>query len=103
MTREEVIEQLAWVDTYEVSDEMKAIIIEALKQEPSVQPKKAKGEWLNVLFNHGTCSVCGERAWYIKDVKYCPNCGAEMEQLEDTFNPDGIEWIEILPDLSDDK
>ena len=51
---------------------------------PSAEPEREKGEWIE---NHTTCSECG---WQMIDdvlespnmvfFKYCPNCGARIEE-----------------------
>ena len=59
---------------------------------PSAQPKRKKGKWIvdNVETEH--CSVCKHR-FYISalfavggndEPPCCPNCGARMEELDET-------------------
>lgn len=58
--------------------------IEALEQEPT----RKKRKWLNKDASgyhfYGKCSECGQEfcvdAWYTQNMKFCPNCGAEMEE-----------------------
>ena len=67
-----------------------------LKDLPSVQPERKKGEWLEKAY-HDTdpidewqsakCSACGKYhttpfVYYFDNFNYCPNCGAEMEEGE---------------------
>lgn len=60
--------------------------IEAIKKLPSVTPTPNKGKWLNKNASghhfYGKCSECGQEfcvdAWYTQNMKFCPNCGAEM-------------------------
>ena len=49
----------------------------------SVQPVRKKGKWIKgdrpgEMFNWSHCSACGEKDMF--ESKYCPNCGAEMEE-----------------------
>ena len=48
------------------------------------------GHWINKGFEPTRCSVCGITVdaingipWAIKSFKYCPNCGAKMDEVED--------------------
>jgi hypothetical protein len=64
-------------------------VVEMLDDLPPVKPvqKKGKFENKNVNYHHlyGKCSECGQEfcvdAWYTQNMKYCPNCGAEMTNL----------------------
>ena len=49
-------------------------IEQALNVLPTVQPKT--GRWFGTV-----CSACGESYPYNYDAKYCPNCGARMEEV----------------------
>ena len=64
-------------DTYD-----KACIIGVIDEQPSAQPERKKGEWINRSLNilypaweRYTCSVCGKHS---DNYDYCPNCGADM-------------------------
>lgn len=62
--------------------EREKIITNALNELPPVNPQKA-GKWIH----HGDydameCSVCGEGFHYELDAKFCPSCGAKMEEGE---------------------
>lgn len=54
---------------------------------PPVVPVRKKGKWLNKETSgyhfYGKCSNCGEEfcldIWYAQNMKFCPNCGTEME------------------------
>ena len=72
-------------DVKKVTDE----VVKGLKQLPSAQPERKKGEWIvhpevkNVY--GGTyieCSQCGEKyvVQHMEDEKYCRNCGAKMRE-----------------------
>lgn len=58
-----------------------------IKELPSVTPTRKKGKWLNKDASgyhfYGKCSECEQEfcvdAWYTQNMKFCPNCGAEME------------------------
>lgn len=59
---------------------------------PLVEIEEHKvGKWLGrVAINHsfyGRCSECGKEfqlnTWYAQNMKFCPNCGAEMQKGED--------------------
>lgn len=52
---------------------------------PSAQSERKMGKWIKLYAGNYICSVCG--AWWgnddnemVEDFKYCPNCGARMEQ-----------------------
>ena len=77
-------------DLVKIMDIAKSIITAM----PSVQPKRKKGEWIQVVKHHKddeqeydyieiTCSVCGVKrriGW--TGANYCPNCGADMRGEE---------------------
>ena len=55
---------------------------------PTVDPIK-HGHWINKGFEPTRCSVCGITVdaingipWAIKSFKYCPHCGAKMDEVE---------------------
>lgn len=58
------------------------------KELPSVTPTRKKGRWIRkpIRNNNGgcvsaemICTCCGKDNECDKKLKYCPNCGAEME------------------------
>ena len=62
--------------------------IRAIKALPTIQPERAKGEWINTnpeykngFYNNSYyCSECHD--YYTTspyEMKFCPNCGAEMK------------------------
>ena len=67
-------------------NEVLEFTIKALEQEPA----RKKGKWINKDASgyhfYGKCSECGQEfcvdAWYTQNMKFCPNCGAEMEESE---------------------
>lgn len=65
-------------------------IIKRFEQLPSVQSERKKGRWLTSddMYETGVCSVCKcdsqePVSYTIMMFKYCPNCGAEMENDDD--------------------
>lgn len=65
-------------------------ILERMKKLPSVTPKQKVGKWIytkavstgEIIWSE--CSVCGEgEHGCAKRMKYCHNCGAQMEEGED--------------------
>lgn len=67
-------------DTYD-----KACIIGVLEEVPSAQPERKTGKW---IYNSPVTMKCNQCGLTIKDwnwhrFKYCPNCGARMEEEED--------------------
>ena len=68
-------------------------IYEALEAVPSAD--RPKGEWIRTDFEdcvdgehikwaRWNCSECGveKKIWWVKDVNFCPNCGADMRGNE---------------------
>lgn len=69
--------------------------IHSLDNAPTVDPVRRHGKWQfkSVVLNEDNnidewqeseCSVCGKwhttpYAYFFKDYKYCPNCGAKMQ------------------------
>lgn len=54
--------------------------VEALKDIPSAQPGRKRGQWLDG-YKRQTCSLCkgkGVRSW-----NYCPYCGANMREVRE--------------------
>lgn len=42
------------------------------------------GRWIEIDKYHlGTCSVCGDRWGSVEIMRYCPNCGADMREVEE--------------------
>ena len=69
-----------------LSNEENHKLWEFIKDLPPVRPTQRKGKWENKGINghyfYGKCSKCGQEfcvdTWYTQNMKYCPNCGAEM-------------------------
>jgi len=73
---------IEWYDTHFRDGESVAGLATGLKNLPSAQPERKKGEWINRSLNilypaweRYTCSVCGKHS---DNYDYCPNCGADM-------------------------
>lgn len=85
-------------DTIEDTIEACEIAISAIESLPSAQPERKKGEWIphhdKVMLFDGmsmggmACSVCRWKTHNKMHLifgcpyKYCPNCGAQMEENE---------------------
>lgn len=51
---------------------------------PSAQPERKTGKWQDYEdheFIYHICSICGYES--VDQTKYCPNCGADMQNGED--------------------
>ena len=78
---------------------------EVLKDLPSAQPERPKGEWItDDLSGIISCSRCGNDApmettggGQYKS-KFCPNCGADMrgEQIKELLETDVVTVFEVL-------
>ena len=60
-----------------------------IDEAPTADPIK-HGHWINKGFEPIRCSVCGITVdaingipWAIKSFKYCPYCGAKMDEVEE--------------------
>lgn len=67
------------------------LIAQMIESAPTVEPKH--GHWANKGFEPVRCSVCGITVdaingipWAIKGFKFCPHCGAKMDEVEDGKN-----------------
>lgn len=52
---------------------------------PFAQPEQKHGRWIKLYHGNYKCSECGD--WWgnddnemVEDFKFCPNCGARMEE-----------------------
>ena len=51
--------------------------IRTVKSQPTVQPARPKGKWINIGdYNQANCSICDIRGH--ASYNYCPICGADM-------------------------
>ena len=56
-------------------------IEEALNEMPNIQSKQKTGQWLiNSNGYYPYCSICKNEPQNRVMTKYCPNCGAKMEE-----------------------
>ena len=74
-----------WYDYYHKA-------LDAIAKLPSEQPERKKGHW--IYYNNGIeeyyeCSACGNAFVLIEgspkenDYNFCPNCGADMREVDD--------------------
>lgn len=64
-------------------------VLKIVKAQSLVQPEQQKGKWITSddMYETGVCSVCKcdsqePVSYAITMFKYCPNCGAKMEENE---------------------
>ena len=77
------ISRQAAIDALYSVDEYNSRSVKAIKQLPTIQPKR--GKWVLVCDNNGMhfiCNKCG--AWrYHQEQKFCGECGADMRGKQD--------------------
>ena len=93
------LHEVAWKNWHEPTLSAN-IVIDMIKDLPSVQPELNKGKWIKHERGYWTfvnkdgerdgwipdyeCSECGSRGWkYADNMNYCPQCGADMRGEED--------------------
>ena len=53
-----------------------------LAQMPTIESERKRGKWIMDMDRHSfLCSMCG--AWQKYNRNYCPNCGADMREVDD--------------------
>ena len=80
----------SWADAYREMADM-------VEDTPTIEPVRMKGEWIptheSALLSHPdsityVCSECGHKIYTVYGfplkTNYCPNCGADMRNDEDT-------------------
>ena len=76
-------------DTYD-----KACIIGVIEEVPPIEPVK-HGQWKHHQYGNTAgyyeCDMCGKINSY--ESNYCPNCGADMREVEDPYSADQT-WAE---------
>ena len=56
----------------------------AVEKMPSVTPQEPKtGHWIDINGIYAKCSNCNEEIYITGDFNYCPNCGADMREVEE--------------------
>ena len=88
ISRQEAIELIERMKPYHQDTDD---IAEMIANMPAAQSESKTGKWIEAYdpFNRisGRCSVCGWEAHLYEDdvvgMNYCPNCGAEMEKIDD--------------------
>ena len=50
-------------------------ILEIIERQPTIEPERKPGKWINEHMDYGECSECG---FYGMTTDFCPNCGADM-------------------------
>ena len=86
ISRKAVLEQ-AWTLEYPDSSSEKVVSVKDIEQLPSVTPSRHKGHWIPIPYQldydtDAICSLCHEEFIAAINYKYCPNCGAKMEDNE---------------------
>lgn len=68
--------------------------IEEVNHLPSAEPERKTGKWIMIDDHTARCSICNERRWtnghdltmkghiFYGIYKYCPECGAEMRNID---------------------
>lgn len=69
-------------------DGMVTSVFDVLKELPSAQPERKKGEWTIDEDCEGksrtvTCNLCGYEEFNWHNPNFCPNCGADMRNESD--------------------
>ena len=86
----DLIERQAAIDALYRIDEYNGRSVEAIRNLPSVQPKRPKGKWIADKYGNTICSEC---RWFAPEIMqgslttrrleyhksdFCWNCGADM-------------------------
>jgi hypothetical protein len=61
-------------------------IYKKINELPPVTPIRPKGHWINIDETHSKCDRCGgvfEIASANGETNFCPNCGADMREVEE--------------------
>ena len=57
--------------------------VDAVWELPSVQSTRPTSRWERLVEDYNKCSKCGEMGKLYRIYKYCPNCGAKMQEVEE--------------------
>lgn len=82
ISRESVIEWLKDKDIIKTKNQEENARRE-LAELPSVQPTRPTARWERLVEDYNKCSKCGEMGKLYRIYKYCPNCGAKMQEAEE--------------------
>lgn len=82
----------------------KEMVLDATQTEDVVPVVHA--HWIDVDVNdpillHGKCSHCGYEQWIRSDIRFCPGCGARMDEEKHDAQNAEFKWIpaeEHLPE-----
>lgn len=78
VSRKSVLKIIEWA---EYEHDPYYSIVDSVKETPSILPERKTGRWIpNRHTDTVLCSVCGK--CYGDKYRYCPNCGAKMEEDE---------------------
>lgn len=95
MSREQALKELKESAEHHANDSREEILLrrdrDIIRALPLVTHTRKKGEWMRheerkplkygyELIIKGKCSNCEEVYYETHRMKYCPNCGAEMEK-----------------------
>jgi hypothetical protein len=63
-------------------------LVNKLEESPLVTPIRPKGHWIDITNKNKTviavrCSCCEKSPKYAIKSDFCPNCGAEMSEVEE--------------------
>ena len=80
--RQNCIDRMEGKSCEECRHHVLEVSCERLMEQPTAE---RVGKWIELYAGNYKCSVCGD--WWgndnnemVEDFKYCPNCGARMEQ-----------------------
>ena len=86
----DMIDRQAAIDALNIADDKGEIrtildVIEVLKNLPSAQPERKRGEWIEYIPEHGKCPFCGNQVDLLggKENIFCGECGADMRGKKD--------------------
>ena len=82
ISRESVIEWLKDKDIIKTKNQEENAKRE-LAELPSVQSTRPTARWERLVEDYNKCSKCGEMGKLYRIYKYCPNCGAKIQEVEE--------------------
>ena len=90
ISRQEVIDEIEFFQINPQHFDFVSLI-DNIKDLPSVRPQEKTGHWIEVIDEidslgnktwHHKCSICGNEDSGWGNYKYCPQCGAKMQEAE---------------------